>query len=526
MGVVTAEHAGAHTQFVQFGDRLAAVLAHRVGHSEEHQCALFVAQHHHALALAFQCLQALFQLGRAQPEIFDQAMVAQIKQPAIDPPSNTLPRQRRKILDLTQGLPLLHCVPGQRPGNRVIRARGQARRPSGVQRFIHFQQVEAVGLHRLAMGQRAGLVQRQQGQMPPVLQIHTTLDQDALTRSRRQATDDGHRGGNHQRTGAGHHQQDQGAVDPVEPGATDDQRRHHGHRQGECEHHRGIDARELIDETLGRRARALRLLHRMDDACQGGVTCCRAYAELQRARLVDGASEHRVAHTLFHRQAFPGDRRLIDRRAAADHLAIETDALTGAHTHHRAQPDSLHVDLLPTAIGLLHGSARRRQIHQPANRIARPIQRTRLDQFGQGEQHHDHRRFRPLTDQHRAGHGDAHQGIDIEVAVLQGDPALLVGVQPAHQDGGNGQQCHQPVGAEPGEMHDFRSSCHPTSQRQRPPRFFCRCSSRLLRSAIIFDLRGEPQRADGRQHLRQHSLVMTDGEHALQQIEMQTGHAR
>ena len=264
----------------------------------------------------------------------------------------------------------------------------------------------------------------------------------------------------------------------------------------------------------------------MDDARQGGIACCRAYAKLQRARLVDGAREHRVAHTFFHRQAFPGDRRLINRRAAADHLTIEADALARTHPHHRAQPDGLHVELLPTAIGLLHGSARRRQIHQPAYGVTCPIQRARLDQFGQGKQHHHHRCFRPLADQHRAGHGDTHQGIDIEVAVLQGDPALLVGVQPAHQNGGNGQQCHQPVGAEPGEMHDFRSGCHPTSQRQRPPRFFCRCSSRLLRSAIIFDLRGEPQRADGRQHLRQHAFVMTDGEHALQQIEMQTGHAR
>jgi hypothetical protein len=43
------------------------------------------------------------------------------------------------------------------------------------------------------------------------------------------------------------------------------------------------------------------------------------------------------------------------------------------------------------------------------------------------EQEHDHGRFGPLPDQDRAGHRDGHQRIHVQVAVLERDPALLVG---------------------------------------------------------------------------------------------------
>ena len=270
-------------------------------------------------------------------------MVTDIKQLAVDPPLGAATWQRLEVLDLMQPVPLLCGVLGQRPGNRVIGTRGQTRRPGGMGRLIRFQQVKTVGLDRLAVGQGAGLVQRQLGQVPTVLQIDAALDQDALACRRRQTADDSHRGGNHQRAGAGHHQQHQGAVDPVEPGAAHGQRRQYRHHQGEGEDRRGVEARELVDEALGRGTRTLRLFHRMDDARQGGVARRRGDAKLQRTGFVDGAGKNRVTHALFHRQAFSGDRRLVDRRTAADHLAIEADALTGAHAHQRAEADGLDI---------------------------------------------------------------------------------------------------------------------------------------------------------------------------------------
>ena len=91
----------------------------------------------------------------------------------------------------------------------------------------------------------------------------------------------------------------------------------------------------------------------------------------------------------------------------------------------------LDLGIQPAAIGLLHGRSFRCQLHQAANGMACAVQRLRLDQLGHCEQKHHHRRFRPLADQHRARHRNAHQRVDVEVAVLQGDPAFLVGAQPA-----------------------------------------------------------------------------------------------
>ena len=99
-----------------------------------------------------------------------------------------------------------------------------------------------VGLHRLAVGQRAGLVQRQIIQLVATFQVHATLDQDALARSRSQRTDDGNRCGNHQSTRTGDNQQHQRAVDPVEPGAKAHQRRYYRDQQSQGKHHRRIDS--------------------------------------------------------------------------------------------------------------------------------------------------------------------------------------------------------------------------------------------------------------------------------------------
>jgi hypothetical protein len=178
----------------------------------------------------------------------------------------------------------------------------------------------------------------------------------------------------------------------------------------------------------------------VDDPRQGRIAGGGRDAVLQRTGLVDGAGEQFVAHGFLHRQAFAGDRRLIDAGLPTDHLAVQADALTGAHPHQCAERHLAHLLFAPLAVGLLHRGHVRGHLHQAADGVARTVQRAGLDQLGHGEQHHHHGRFRPLADQHRTGHGDAHQRVDVEVAVLQGDPALLVGAQAAAEDRGQ-RQC-------------------------------------------------------------------------------------
>lgn len=153
----------------------------------------------------------------------------------------------------------------------------------------------------------------------------------------------------------------------------------------------------------------------------------------------------------------------------AGHFTVQADALTGAHPHQCADGHLTHVQLAPLAIGLLHRSHVRGQLHQPADGIARTVQRARFDQFGNGEQHHHHSRFRPLADQYGPRHGDTHQRIDVEVTVFQGNPALLVGTQAATEDRGKRQSRYHPLRGQCSKVHDFGGDRGDARQCQWPP---------------------------------------------------------
>ncbi|MNP24645.1 hypothetical protein D3C76_1174190 [compost metagenome] len=183
------------------------------------------------------------------------------------------------------------------------------------------------------MGDGAGLVQGQVIQVAAAFQVHTALDQDAFARSSGQAADDGHRGRDHQGARARDNQQHQGAVDPVEPACGHEQWRNHCHGQGDGKHHRRVDTRKAVDKALSRRPRALRLLHGLDDPRQSRLPGAGGDAVFQCPRLVDGTGEQLVAYGLLHRQAFAGDRRLIDAGLPIDHFTVQADAFAGAHPH-------------------------------------------------------------------------------------------------------------------------------------------------------------------------------------------------
>ncbi|MNZ93809.1 hypothetical protein D3C78_1128970 [compost metagenome] len=248
----------------------------------------------------------------------------------------------------------------------------------------------------------------------------------------------------------------------------------------------------------------------------------RRHPIFQGACLIDGARENLVTRAFFYRQTLTGNRRLVDARLATDHLAIQAYAFTWAHPHQSAEHHLLNFNLTPLAIGLSYGGHIRRELHQPTDGVARTVQRACLDQLGDGKQEHDHGRFWPLPDQHRARHRDAHQRVDVEVAVLQGNPALLVGTQTTTEDRHQGDQCHDPGGPQRGEVNDFGANGRNPRQCQWPPMFFFRCRrvSRFLagisqgfglhaqRSHRLFDRRGVV-------------MGMANLEHAIDQVELE-----
>ena len=312
MRVVAGQHQGFDPQRVQLADRFAAGLLDRVGHGEQGHGTCAVDQQNHRFALFFQRKELLFKGGRAQAQLFDQAVVTQVVNLAVDVATHTAPRQRREVIHSAQRQVFILSGIGHGHRHRVIRARsqacGQQHSAFGVQRVER----QIVGLHRLAVGDGAGFIQRQKVQLVAAFEVHTAFDQDAFARSGRQTADDGYRGRDHQRARARHHQQHQRTVDPVEPRLAHKQRRDNRHSQSQQEHHRGVDFGEAVNKALGRCTGALGLFHRKDDARQSRIVGRCGNAKLQRTGLVDGARKDFVAHGFFHRQAFTGNRRLID----------------------------------------------------------------------------------------------------------------------------------------------------------------------------------------------------------------------
>ncbi|VDY11113.1 conserved protein of unknown function (plasmid) [Thiomonas sp. Sup16B3] len=156
---------------------------------------------------------------------------------------------------------------------------------------------------------------------------------------------------------------------------------------------------------------------------------------------------------LVHGQAFPGDRRLVQRRAAGVDACVQRHPRAGAHPDAAADRHPGHRLGLPGLASLDLGSFRR-DGRERLDRVPGTLQRQRLDRLGHGKQEHHHRRFRPLAERHGPGHGDGHQEVDIEGQVSERDPALLEGGQTGAEDGHGGKRHHHPRGflpARPGD---------------------------------------------------------------------------
>ncbi|MNI38306.1 hypothetical protein D3C73_924390 [compost metagenome] len=261
----------------------------------------------------------------------------------------------------------------------------------------------------------------------------------------------------------------------------------------------------------------------MDDPRQGRVVRCRRHGIFQRTGLIDRTGEHFVADGFLHRQAFTGDRCLIDGRVARQYFTIQRNAFAGTHPHPRTELDGFHVLRHPTTIGLQYRRLLRCHLHQAADGIARAVQGFGFDQLGHGEQEHHHRRLRPLPDEDRAGHRNAHQRIDVQIEILQGNPALFIGAEAAAEDRGQCDDRHHPVRRGTGEVDHFSHQRTNAGQRQWPPRFFlwgrCRCLDALLQRLGL-----HAEGFDGVDDRRGARQVVSDAEHAVNQIELQLLH--
>ncbi len=170
----------------------------------------------------------------------------------------------------------------------------------------------------------------------------------------------------------------------------------------------------------------------MHDFGQQAVICQRYTAVQHLVAGVERACMNALAYTQLDRQAFTGNRRLVKRRAAFDNIAIQRHPFTRRQPDQAAYGNAVYRPILPAAILLLHQCHFRCHDHQAAYCITGTGQGARFYQLGQGKQKGHHGRFRPVANQKCTGDGNAHQRIDIEVTVEDGNPALANN-RPANQ---------------------------------------------------------------------------------------------
>ena len=268
----------------------------------------------------------------------------------------------------------------------------------------------------LAHRQRAGLVEDDDVQLGCVLQRRRVLEQDAVHGAEPGSDHDRHRGCQPKRIGARDHEdgdreaecEQQGLADPPVP---DD--------EGEQTHNdRGQDQplRRAIRQELRGRLGVLRFLDELDDLGERRVRADLGCAILERAALVDGRADHRVADFLGHRHRFAREHRFVDQGRTFQHGPVDRD-LVPRPDHDGIAGNDLggrHLQLLAVT---QHGCLGRRQIHEGADGFGCTCPCAHFEPVSeQDEDQQDCRRFVELLAAIKERRADAEQisGADAE----------------------------------------------------------------------------------------------------------------
>jgi hypothetical protein len=190
------------TQRVQFGDGLAA--AGRARCRPRRTAPVRTSGSTSTTAVLPFALQALsvFHCAGEQAQFLDQAVVADVIGWPVDDAAHAAAGQCLEVAS-PRAAPRRRSLPAARrwPRHRMVGAAGQA--GGQLQRCVRPGRSPSgkVGLHRLAVGDGAGLVQAPASAARPCFQIDAALDQDAAPGRRGQAADDGDRRRDHQAQG-------------------------------------------------------------------------------------------------------------------------------------------------------------------------------------------------------------------------------------------------------------------------------------------------------------------------------------
>ena len=156
---------------------------------------------------------------------------------------------------------------------------------------------------KLSVGQRSRLVEYDDAELRQDIHIVGTLDEDALSRSASQTSEEGQGHADDQCAGTTHYEEHQGTV---EPGGEDTSQK--GGDEGQCQsgkyHHGGIDAREAGDESFAPRFVLAGMLHQLQDLGDRTLSEALRGAHPDGTCQVDAARDDLVALFGLARHAF------------------------------------------------------------------------------------------------------------------------------------------------------------------------------------------------------------------------------
>ena len=204
---------------------------------------------------------------------------------------------------------------------------------------------------RLALGQRAGLVDNERVDFFHALQDLGVFDQDAKRGRAADADHDRHRCRQTERARAGNDQNADGGDERVGKARLRPERR----PGRECDerdrnHRRHKPGRNLVGQPGNRGARALRGGHHVDDARQHCVAADLFGAHHEAAAAVERAADHTVAGRFSDRHQFSRHHQLVDRGAAVKHNTVDWNLLAWPNAKLVADENRIKRYVLVTAV--------------------------------------------------------------------------------------------------------------------------------------------------------------------------------
>ncbi len=179
---------------------------------------------------------------------------------------------------------------------------------------------------------------------------------------------------------------------------------------GDGHHHRKIVGGEAVGPALHLGSVRLGLLDHPHNATEGRVRTDVDRADAQAAQAGEGGREDPRARPGLGRHRLPGDRRLVHRGMASDHLAVNGNLLAGADDDRLADAHlgERHLDL---PAGARDASRLGRHRREALDGAAGPVGREALGEVADAhEEDNDHRRG-PLAQYERGQHAHGHQRV-------------------------------------------------------------------------------------------------------------------